>query len=182
MWALKPAETEENLAESSSQLASPVTRVIIAVQHWQDLPRVPGMSCSSGGFMQPKWGNRGKTKPNKQECTCETMYMVEISSAWTQHRGTKATKEEKGYFITAAGPPSHRSLHLHSSSTSTHAVPMQSNHTRRQNCLFLMSLMLCRQVENTWTHKCIRKAGRLLIPVETCHHGCCNLHLQCTLG
>lgn len=145
MWALKPVETEENLAESSSQLGSPVARVIIAVQHWQDLPRVPGMSCSSGGFMQPKWGNRGKTKPNKQECTCETMYMVEISSAWTQHRGTKATKEEKGYFITAAGPPSHRSLHLHSSSTSTHAVPMQSNHTRRQNCLFLMSLMLCRQ-------------------------------------
>lgn len=160
MWALNLVETEENLAEPPSQLGSLVTRVITEVQHWQDLPRVPGIRSSSGGFTQPKWGNRGKTKPNKQECTCETMYTVEISSAWTQHRGTKATKGEKGYFITAAGPPSHWSLplHLHSSPTSTHVVPMQSNHTRRQNSLFMMGLMLCRQAEHTWTHRYITKA------------------------
>lgn len=128
--------------------------------------------------MQLKWGNRGKTKPNKQECTCETMYMVEISSMWTQHRGTKATKGEKGYFITAAGPPSHwsLSLHLHSFPTSTHVVPMSSRHTRRQNSIFLTGLMLCRQVEHTWTHRSFRKAGQLLIPVESCQHGCCNPH------
>lgn len=158
MRALKLLETEENLPEPSSQLGSLVTRVIIGVQQWQDLPGVPGMSSSSGGFTQPKWGNRGKTKPNKQECTCETVHIVEISSAWTQHRGTKAINGEKGYFITAAGPPSHWFLHLHSSPTSTHVVPMQSNHTRRQNTLFLMGLMFCRQVEHAWTHRCIRKA------------------------
>lgn len=107
MWALKLVETEENLPEPPSQLGSLVTGVVIAVQHWQDLPGVPGMSSNSGGFMQPKWENRGKTKPNKQECTCETMHIVEISSAWTQQRGTKATKGEKGHLITAAGPPSH---------------------------------------------------------------------------
>lgn len=39
MWALKLVETEENLPEPLSQL---VTRLIIAVQHWQDLPRMPG--------------------------------------------------------------------------------------------------------------------------------------------
>lgn len=39
MWPLKLVETEENLPEPLSQL---VTRVIIAVQHWQDLPRMPG--------------------------------------------------------------------------------------------------------------------------------------------
>lgn len=77
--------------------------------------------------------------------------MVEISSAWTQHRGTKATKREKGYFITAAGPPFHWSLsfYLHSSPTSTPVVPMQSNHTRGQKSLFLMGLMLHKQVEHT---------------------------------
>lgn len=32
--------------------------------------------------------------------------MVESSSSRTQHRGTKATKGERGYFITAAEPPS----------------------------------------------------------------------------
>lgn len=150
VWALKLVETEENLPEPPSQLGSLVTRVIIGVQHWQDLPRVSGISSSSGGFTQPKWGNRGKTKPNKQECTCETMYMVEISSVWTQHRGTKATKGEKGYFITVAGPPSHWSLSLHMHSpTSTYVVPMQNNYTKRQNSLFLMGLMLCRQVEHT---------------------------------
>jgi len=136
---------------------------------------VPGMSSNSKGFTQPKRGNRGKTKAKRQECTCETTYMVESSSSCTQQRGTKATKGERGYFITTAEPPFHWSLFLQLRSSPNlrlHIVPMQIVTIQGDKTASLCDGFNTSQASRTDKHVHLESRRT---PAQSRPHGCCNL-------
>lgn len=84
--------------------------------------------------------------------------MVESSSSWTQQRGTKATKGERRYFITAAEPPFQWSFSLELLSSPNLCLPVVPRQTVTTQGVGFNAL----QTSSIHTHTCTRKSGGLL--------------------